>query len=371
MVAIPAGYALRLAERLGLGILAVLSLRCARSPWRPSTLARRAPEDRSRARSRPRRALAAVTLAAAILSGRLPVPRLPRGQGRRAGYADVEQVAPPPTVSGSAETAGSAHLYVLLLAAIAAGVIVVLSMLRPLAPRAAAAADRAGLPADHRPASTRRRASTRAPRPSQFQGAEARLLGAFWVQLTSAAVIALCGATARRPALRPERARPRGGREPAAFAAPAAASRVDARCRGRSHERRSGFRLERLLPFAVGRRRCRAVRLGADDDVRVRPAGRRGAGRAIGGRPARIRSDGPRGSRRGRGLRLHRDRRPSRGHGRGRVRRDRASHLPALRPARRQQHRAPSTTRVSLLRAPRPSRRRASGSSSWEPSGWP
>ncbi|HEY5908746.1 MAG TPA: hypothetical protein VIZ31_11935 [Vicinamibacteria bacterium] len=203
MVAIPAGSALRLAEWLGLGILAVLRF------LRPIAvaalhLARRGLKIAADEIT-PARALAAVTLAAAIL---LAVSQFLDYREVRAGvpaYADVEQVAPPPTVSGSTETAGSAHLYVLLLAAIASGVIVVLSMLgrwrlaRLLLPIGLACLLITVLV--DAPSGLDEGATA-----MQFQGAEARLLGAFWVEVTSAVVIALCGAMLAVQ-VRPKRAR--------------------------------------------------------------------------------------------------------------------------------------------------------------------
>jgi len=211
MVAIPAGYALRLAEWLGLGILAVLR-------WlRPIALAalrlaRRALEVAAREIT-PARALAAVTLAAAVL---LAVSQFLDYRDVQAGvpaYAGVEEVAPPPTVSGTTETAGSAHLYVLLLAAIAAGVIVVLSMLgrwrlaRLLVPIGLASL--LVIILIDAPSGLDEGATA-----IQFQGAEARLLGAFWVEVTSAAVIALCGAMLAAT-LRPQRARRAKAAKPA------------------------------------------------------------------------------------------------------------------------------------------------------------
>ncbi len=200
MVAIPAGYALRLAEWLGLGILAIL-----RWLWPIALaalrLARRGLEIAAREVT-PARALAAVTLAAAVL---LAASQFLDYRDVRAGvpaYADVEQVAPPPTVSGSAETAGSAHLYILLLGGLGAIAIVVLSMLGrwrlarllvPIGLVSVAIAVFIDAPSGLDEGATA----------VQFQGAEARLLGAFWVEVASAAVIALCGAMLAM-ALRPQ-----------------------------------------------------------------------------------------------------------------------------------------------------------------------
>ncbi len=235
-------------------------------------------------------------------AGRLDPPGRSRSSSTtarsRAGvpaYADVEQVAPPPTVSGSKETAGSAHLYVLLLAAIARGGDRRALDARPMAPGPAAVPDRARRPADHRPRGRSIRASMRAFSPSVpgRGGAPARrVLG----RGHRCAVIALCGpmlASGGAPQAGPAERRPRAagrsaggsfgrGRGPgsAVMSAPAGTE---------------GFRLERLHPLRRGRRGGRAVRLGADDDVRVHAPRRRGARRPVRRRPARLRSDDPRG----------------------------------------------------------------------------
>lgn len=203
MLRIPAGLWMRAAERLGLGILAILRF------LRPIALAalayaRRAIDFLAREIT-PARAIAAVALAASIL---LAVTQFLDYRDVRAGvsaYADVELVAPPPTVDGSTETAGSAHLFVLLAAAIAAGVIVVLSMLGrwrlarllfPIGLAAVAVAVFIDAPAG----------LDEGEFAIQFQGAEARLLGVFWVEVAAAAVIACCGPLLA-VALRPNRAR--------------------------------------------------------------------------------------------------------------------------------------------------------------------
>ena len=119
MLAIPAAMALGLAERLGLAILAVLRF-LTPIVLAALRLAGRAIDVAARALT-PARAVAAVALAAAVL---LAVSQFLDYREVRAGvpaYAEVEEVAPPPTVSGTAETAGSAHAYVLVLAALAAG----------------------------------------------------------------------------------------------------------------------------------------------------------------------------------------------------------------------------------------------------------
>ena len=203
MLAIPASIAIGLAERLGLGILAVL-----RFGW-PIALAalriaKRGVEIAARELT-PARAIAAVALAAALL---LCVSQFLDYREVRAGvpaYADVEQVAPPPRVDGTAHNTGSAHAYALVLVGLGAGTLVVLSMLGrwrlarllfPLGLTAVAVAILIDVPAG----------LDEGMIAVEFQGAEARLLGPFWVQLTSAAVIALCGLMLSL-ALRPGRAR--------------------------------------------------------------------------------------------------------------------------------------------------------------------
>src|SRR5215208_6331086 len=159
MLAIPLAMILGLAERLGDVVLAVW-----RQLVRPLLVAllgliRRALNVAEREVT-PSRAVAAVAIAAAVL---LAISQFAEYREVRAGvpaYAEVESVAPPPTVSGSVEV----------------------------------------------------------------EGAEARLLGAFWVQLLAGAVIAICGpllAATLRPesararsthaSRRPERRRPRLG----------------------------------------------------------------------------------------------------------------------------------------------------------------
>lgn len=219
MIAIPVDLWMRLAERLGLMLLALLR-------WlHPRVIvalayARRGVDFAAREVT-PARAIAAVAIAAAILLG---ISQFSDYRDVRAGvpaYADVELVAPPPTVGGSAETAGSAHLYVLLLGAVGAIVLVVLSMmgrwrlarlLFPIGLAALAIAIFIDAPSG----------LDEGDIAIQFQGAEARLLGAFWVEVSAAFVIAACGpmlAMALRPqgaggksAARSRRRRPLLGR---------------------------------------------------------------------------------------------------------------------------------------------------------------
>jgi hypothetical protein len=203
MVRIPADLWMRAAEWLGALVLGA---------WRwlvPILLAalafaRRAVDFLAREIT-PARAVAAVALASAVL---LAASQFADYREVRAGvpaYAEVEEVAPPPTVDGSRETAGSAHLYVLALAALSAAAIVVLSMmgrwrlarlLFPIGLGSVAVAVIIDAPSglDEGIIAT------------QFQGAEARLLGPFWVEVTAAAVIALCGPLLAM-ALRPKPAR--------------------------------------------------------------------------------------------------------------------------------------------------------------------
>jgi len=190
MLAIPASIALGLAERLGLGILAVLRF------GRPIALAalRTAKRgiDIAATELTPARAIAAAALAAALF---LCVSQFLDYREVRAGvpaYADVEQVAPAPRVEGTAHDTGSAHGYALVLVGLGAGALTVLSMLGrwrlarllfPLGLAAVAVAILIDVPAGLDEGMTA----------VEFEGAEARLLGPFWVQLASAAVIALCG----------------------------------------------------------------------------------------------------------------------------------------------------------------------------------
>jgi hypothetical protein len=207
MVQIPIDLWMRAAEWLGARVLAVALWLW---PLLLGVLAQgRRLVDLAARELTPARATAAVALAAAAL---LAASQFADYREVRAGvpaYAEVEQVAPPPTVDGSRETAGSAHLYVLLLVAIAAAAIVVLSMLGrwrlarllfPLGIVAVAVAVLIDAPAglDEGVVAT------------QFQGAEARLLGPFWVQVAAGAVIALCGALLARM-LRPNPERRRAG----------------------------------------------------------------------------------------------------------------------------------------------------------------
>lgn len=208
MLAIPAAMALGLAERLGMLVLAAWRL------LRPLLLAALALARRALALAErvltPARAIAAVAVAAAVL---LAVAQFVDYREVRAGvpaYAEVEAIAPPPQVSGSAHTAGSAHAYLPLLVSIATVAIVALAMagrwrLARVLLFLGAAVVALSLLVD-------------APNgldegvvAIQFEGAEARLLGAFWVQLSAAAVIALCGPLLAL-SLPPAHAGARGGR---------------------------------------------------------------------------------------------------------------------------------------------------------------
>lgn len=190
MLRIPAELALSLAERLGLLILAA---------WRylkPILLAALALARRGLAIAArwltPARAVAAVLVAAAILLG---VSQFLDYREVRAGvpdYAEVEQVAPAPQVTGSTRTAGSAHAYLLLAVALATIVLVVLSyrgrwrlsrMLLPLGLVTVAVAVLIDAP----------KGLDEGVIAIQFEGAEARLLAAFWVEVMTGVVIAVCG----------------------------------------------------------------------------------------------------------------------------------------------------------------------------------
>ena len=190
MLAIPAAMALGLADRLGRLVLAA---------WRVLlpvllavlALARRVLAVAERELT-PARAVAAVAVAAAIL---LAIAQFVDYREVRAGvpaYSDVELVAPPPQVGGSAETAGSAHLYLPLLVSLATIAVVALAMtgrwrLARVLFFLGAAVVVISLAIDV-PKGLDEGATA-----IEFEGAEARLLGAFWVQLTAGAVIAICG----------------------------------------------------------------------------------------------------------------------------------------------------------------------------------
>lgn len=222
MVAIPLAMILGLAERIGDLVLAAWRL------LRPVLVALLALLRRllrvAEREVTPARAVAAVAIGAAVL---LAVSQFAEYREVRAGvpaYAEVQTVAPPPTVSGSTDDAGSAHLYLPLLASVATVVLVVLAMrgrwrlARVLFFIGVAVVLLSvlvdvpqGLDEGHFAV--------------EFEGAEARLLGGFWVQVMAGAVIAICGpllaatlrpasAAARRPtpaSRRSERRRPRLG----------------------------------------------------------------------------------------------------------------------------------------------------------------
>ena len=222
MLAIPLAMILGLAERLGDVVLAVW-----RQLVRPLLVAllgliRRALNVAEREVT-PSRAVAAVAIAAAVL---LAISQFAEYREVRAGvpaYAEVESVAPPPTVSGSVEDAGSAHLYLPLLASLATIVLVVLAMrgrwrLARVLFFIGAAVIALSLVIDVPQGLDEGHFAI------EFEGAEARLLGAFWVQLLAGAVIAICGpllaatlrpesarARSTRASRRPERRRPRLG----------------------------------------------------------------------------------------------------------------------------------------------------------------
>jgi hypothetical protein len=209
MLRIPAEFALEVAERLGLVVLAA---------WRRLVplmqtglvLARRGLAVAEREVT-PLRAVAVVGLLACGLLAATQFLDYRDVQAGVPAYEGVEDVAPAPVVSGTEETAGSAHLYVLLAVALAAAAMIVMSLrgrsgagrlifVLGLAAVAVAAFIDAPQGLDEGAVAT------------QFEGARAHLLGPFWVQLFAGAVIAACGpllALGRRPTLARERARPR------------------------------------------------------------------------------------------------------------------------------------------------------------------
>lgn len=208
MLRIPAAFALEVAERLGLVVLAA---------WRRLVpllqaglaLARRGLAVAEREVT-PVRAVAAVGLVACGLLAATQFLDYRDVQAGVPAYEGVEDVAPAPVVAGTEETAGSAHVYVLLAVALAAGVLIVMSLRgRPglgryllvlgLAAVAVAVFIDAPQGLDEGAVAT------------QFEGARAHLLGPFWVQVFAGAVIAACGpllALGRRPTLAGERTRP-------------------------------------------------------------------------------------------------------------------------------------------------------------------
>jgi hypothetical protein len=214
MLAIPAGMALGLAERIGLVVLAV---------WRfvrPLLiallgLARRALRVLEREVT-PARAVAFVAVAAAVL---LAVSQFADYREVRAGvpaYAEVESIAPPPRITGSVETAGSAHAFLPLAASLATIAIVGLAMMgRWRLPRVLLFIGLAVIVLTL--AVDLPKGLDEGSAAIEFEGAEARLLGAFWVELACGAVIAACGpllAAALRPdGARAQRSRPRRSRE--------------------------------------------------------------------------------------------------------------------------------------------------------------
>lgn len=211
MLAILLAMILGLAERLGDLVLAVWRL------LRPVLTALLALLGRllkvAEREVTPARAVAAVTIAAAAL---LAISQFAEYREVRAGvpaYSEVQNVAPPPTVS-SEDDAGSAHLYLPLLAAAATVVLVVLAMrgrwrLARVLFFIGAAVIVLSVVVD-------------APKgldeghfAIEFEGAEARLLGAFWVQVLAAGVIAICGpllAATLRPASAPDMSPTRASR---------------------------------------------------------------------------------------------------------------------------------------------------------------
>jgi hypothetical protein len=202
MLAIPLAMILGLAERLGDVVLAAWRLLL---PVLVAALGllRRALRVAERVVT-PARAIAAVAIAAAVL---LAISQFAEYREVRAGvpaYSEVESIAPAPQISGSADDAGTAHLYLPLLGAVATVAIVVLAMrgrwrLARVLFFIGAAVVVLSVAIDVP------NGLDEGDFAIQFEGAEARLLGAFWVQVFAGGVIAVCG-PALAAALRPQSA---------------------------------------------------------------------------------------------------------------------------------------------------------------------
>jgi hypothetical protein len=213
MLAIPARMALGLAERIGLAVLALWRLvlplleRALEAGRRWLAVAER--------EVTPGRAVAAVVVAAAVL---LAVAQFADYREVRAGvpaYAGVENVAPPPQVAGTVKETGSAHAFLPIVISLATLAVVWFAMrgrwrLPRLLVVLGAAVVLLSLVVDMPKGLDEGEIAI------QFEGAEASLLGGFWVQLSAGAVIALCGPLLA-VALRPDSAR---GRRSAARRAP-------------------------------------------------------------------------------------------------------------------------------------------------------
>jgi hypothetical protein len=205
MLAIPAQMALGLAERIGQLVLAL---------WRLALpVLERALEVGRRALAvaerqvTPARAVAAVIAAAAVL---LAVAQFVDYREVRAGvpaYAEVENVAPPPQVAGTMKDTGSAHGFLPIAISLATLAVLWLAMrgrwrLPRLLVVLGVAVVALSLLVDMPKGLDEGQVAL------QFEGAEARLLGGFWVQLSAGVVIALCGPLLTL-ALRPDSARRR------------------------------------------------------------------------------------------------------------------------------------------------------------------
>ena len=205
MLAIPAQMALGLAERIGHVVLAV---------WRVALplLERALAVGRrwlavAEREITPGRAVAAVIAAAAVL---LAVAQFVDYREVRAGvpaYAGVENLAPPPQVAGTVKHTGSAHAFLPIVISLATLAVVWLAVrgrwrLPRLLVVLGAAVVLLSLLVDMPKGLDEGQVAI------QFEGAEATLLGGFWVQLSAGVVIALCGPLLAL-ALRPDSARGR------------------------------------------------------------------------------------------------------------------------------------------------------------------
>jgi hypothetical protein len=205
MLAIPAQMALGLAERIGEVVLALWRLALPVMK-RGLVLGRRGLAIAER-QVTPARAVAAVIAAAAVLLG---VAQFVDYREVRAGvpaYAGVENVAPPPQVAGTVKETGSAHAFLPLALSVATLAVLWLAMrgrwrLSRLLVVLGVAVVALSLLVDMPKGLDEGQVAI------QFQGAEASLLGGFWVQLSAGVVIALCGPLLAL-ALRPDSARGR------------------------------------------------------------------------------------------------------------------------------------------------------------------
>jgi hypothetical protein len=189
MLVIPLQLWLAIAEPLGAAVLAVWRRLAVPVALAAAAVARRALEW-AEAEITPARAAIAVALAA---TGALAASQFFDYREISAGtpaYSDVQSVAPAPSV-GQDHT-GSAHAWVMLPIAVAALAVIVLAtrgrwqlarLLVPLGLVVIAVAILVDVPAglDEGSAAT------------EYQGAEAALLGGFWAEVAAGATLILCG----------------------------------------------------------------------------------------------------------------------------------------------------------------------------------